>query len=95
MGKDKRPLWFKMFRHQKALIDSMPDETVGRALKAVFEYFETGEIVELEPLEFAVFSSIKPYIDESYSNYERSVESGRRGGKAKAQKYIDNEYSTP
>lgn len=79
MSKEKRPTWFKMFRNQKALIDSIPDEAVGKALKAVFQYFEDGEVMEMTPLEFAVFSSIKPYVDESIEDYNRSVEAGKKG----------------
>lgn len=76
-----RPAWFKMFLHQKALIDSVPDETAGRALKAVFLYFDTGEIANLDPLSFAVFATIKPYVDESFDDYTRDVENGRKGGR--------------
>lgn len=68
--KESRPSWFKMFRNQKALIDSVPDAEVGQALKAVFQYFENGEVVEMSPLVFAVFSSVKPYVDESYDDFE-------------------------
>ena len=76
-----RPAWFKMFLSQKALIDSVPDETAGKALKAVFAYFEAGEILQLDPLAFAVFSAVKPYVDESFADYAASVENGRRGGR--------------
>ena len=78
MSKDKRPSWFKMFRHQKPLFDSVSNETAGIVLKAAFEYFETGEIPQLEPLEFAMFSSIKQYIDESYEDFERISEQNRQ-----------------
>ena len=67
--KESRPAWFKLFRHQKALIDSVPDDAAGRAIKAVFQYFENGEVPPLSPLEFAVFSSIKPYVDESFEDF--------------------------
>lgn len=67
--KESRPAWFKLFRHQKALIDSVPDDSAGRAIKAVFQYFENGEVPPLSPLEFAVFSSIKPYVDESFEDF--------------------------
>lgn len=67
--KESRPAWFKLFRHQKALIDSVPDESAGKAIKAVFQYFENGEVPPLSPLEFAVFSSIKPYVDESFEDF--------------------------
>lgn len=66
---ENRPSWFKMFRNQKALIDSVPDETAGKALKAIFQYFECGEVIEMTPLEFAVFSSVKPYVDESFDDF--------------------------
>ena len=67
--KTNRPSWFKMFLHQKALLDAMPDETVGKALKAVFQYFDTGEVQELDSMAFAVFAAIKPYVDESYEDF--------------------------
>lgn len=67
--KTNRPSWFKMFLHQKALLDAMPDEIVGKALKAVFQYFDTGEVQELDPMAFAVFAAIKPYVDESYEDF--------------------------
>ena len=83
----KRPAWFKMFLHQKALIDSVSDEVAGRALKAVFQYFETGEIRDgLDQLTFAVFASIKPDIDESFDDYRKSVEYGMQGADARYNK---------
>lgn len=75
--KVSRPAWFKMFRHQKALIDSVPDAAAGKALKAIFQYFENGEVAELDPLEFAVFSSVKPYVDESFSDFEEASKKNR------------------
>jgi len=54
------------------LIDSVPDESAGKAIKAVFQYFENGEVTPLSPLEFAAFSALMPYISES----ERMFENG-------------------
>ena len=79
MAKENRPAWFKMFLNQKALIDSVPNETAGKALKAIFQYFESGEVIDMTPLEFAVFSSVKPYVDESIDDYKKSVEAGKAG----------------
>lgn len=79
--KNSRPTWFKMFLHQKAIIESVTDETAGKALKAAFTYFDTGECGELDPLAFAVFSAIKPYIDESFQEFQRSVDMGKEGAK--------------
>ena len=75
--KESRPAWFKLFRHQKALIDSVPDESAGKAIKAVFQYFENGEVPPLSPLEFAVFSSIKPYVDESFEYFAETSRKNR------------------
>lgn len=65
--KHKRSIWFRMHLHQKALIDSVPDETAGKAIKGALSYFESGIIpvcIQEDPLALAVFSSIKQYIDE-------------------------------
>lgn len=76
--KENRPSWFKMFGHQKPLVDSIPDEAVGKAIKALFQYFDTGEIVELPPLENALFSSLKPYVDESFEDFVQTSEKNRK-----------------
>ena len=79
MAKERRAQWFKLFRHQKSLIDSVSDQVAGEALKACFAYFETGELKDMEPLTFAVFSAIRPYIDESLEDYRKSQEYGHKG----------------
>lgn len=84
MASVERPSWFKMFLHQKALIDSVSDEVAGKALKACFAYFYSGDTTTvMDPLVFAVFSSIKPYIDESWNDYRERQERGRKGGAPK------------
>lgn len=95
MAKTERAQWFKMFLHQKALIDSVPDETAGKALKAAFRYFDSREMDELDPLAFAVFSVVKPYIDESFNDYQKSVDTGRAGGKKRWSKAGDKGDSPP
>ena len=77
--KSGRASWFKVFLHQKALIDAVPDENAGAALKAAFSYFDTGEAPEsLDPLTLAVFASLKPYIDEAFSDYQATSEKNRQ-----------------
>lgn len=78
---EKRPSWFKLFLHQKPLLDAVPDDVVGKAVKAAMQYFENGEVMELDPIAFAVFSTIKPGIDEAIEDFRHSVDLGRRGGK--------------
>ena len=68
--KERHPAWFKMFWHQRALIDSLPDAKVGQALKAAYQYFEDGTVPKMTPLAFTLFSSIKPYVDESLADFE-------------------------
>ena len=68
--KERHPAWFKMFWHQRALIDSLPDAKVGQALKAAYQYFEDGTVPQMTPLAFTLFSSIKPYVDESLADFE-------------------------
>ena len=78
---EKRPSWFKLFLHQKPIIDSVPDDVVGKAVKAAFHYFATKEEMELDVLAMVVYSSFKPYIEESFTDYERDVRNGHKGGR--------------
>ena len=82
MGKgEKRPSWFKMFLHQKSIVDSVSDEVVGKAVKAAYHYFATREELPLDVLPMVVYASFKPYIEESFADYERDVRNGHRGGR--------------
>ena len=85
MAKEKRATWWKMFYHQRAVINSVTDEDVGKGLKAAFAYFDGEEIKtdELSQGAFTVFCVIRPYIDESREDYKESVEYGRMGGNAR------------
>lgn len=80
MGKNKmgRPSWFKLFLHHKSLIDAVPDEVAGRALKAALRYFDTGEVVELDSLAGAVFAALKPHIDEAFADFQATSEKNRQ-----------------
>lgn len=78
-----RPSWFKFFLSIKPLLDAVPDESAGKAIKAALAYFEdrTHEVSGLDPLALALFTSLKPYIDDSYADFARRVENGRAGGR--------------
>lgn len=84
MAKEKRATWWKMFAHQRAVIEAITDAEVGRGLKAAYRYFDGEEITgeELTQSAFIVFSVIRPYIDEARADYAQRVEDGRRGGNA-------------
>ena len=81
--KSKRPSWFKLWLHHRALLDAVPDDVAGRAVKAALNYFATGEVVQLGQLEMVVFASIKSDIDEANADYLRDVENGKKGGRPK------------
>ena len=85
MGKNKigRPVWFKLFLHHKALIDAVPDEVAGKALKAALRYFDTGEAAELDSLAGAVFAALKPHIDEAFEDFQETSEKNRRNAKVR------------
>ena len=79
-----RPFWFKLDMSVKPLIDAIPDENAGRAIKAALEYFETREPItagDSDPLTLAAFMAIKGSVDDAYAEYEERVENGKKGGR--------------
>lgn len=72
-----RPSWFKVFLHQKAAIDEMPDEIVGRAFKAAMHYFETGEIPEIELVARGIFAPMRESVNEAFADFERTSDKNR------------------
>ena len=77
--KQEGAVWFRMFRNIRNVVDAVPDESAGAALKAVFAYFDTGELpTNLDTLGYALFLTIKPAVDESNEDYAKAVERGRK-----------------
>ena len=77
--KQEGAVWFRMFRNIRNMVDAVPDECAGAALKAGFAYFDTGELpTNLDTLGYALFLSIKPAVDESNEDYAKAVERGRK-----------------
>ena len=93
--KAKRPTWFKLWLSQKPLIDAVSDESVGKAFKAAYHYFDTGELSELDSLSGALFAVLKSQIDEAISNYNVSVEAGISGASKRWGKESQNGDSPP
>lgn len=81
MAKPKRATWWRMLYHQRAAIESVPDEDAGKGLKAAFRYFDGEELepTDLTPQAFTVFCVMRPYIDEPIRSYEESVKNGKKG----------------
>lgn len=85
--KTNRPSWFKIFLHQKPVIDANTDETVGKALKAALHYFETGELPEFEDAgEKSVFATFCPYVEESFEDYEKTSARNRENAMKRHEK---------
>ena len=77
--KQEGAVWFRMFRNIRNMVDAVPDASAGAALKAVFAYFDTGELPDnLDTLAYALFLTIKPAVDESNEDYAKAVERGRK-----------------
>lgn len=93
--KTRRASWFKLWLNQKPLIDAVPDEVAGRALKAAYHYFDTGEVPELDSLAGAVFAVLKSQIDEAISDYNVSVEAGTVGANKRWAKDSQNNNTPP
>ena len=80
MSKPKRATWFKLFLTVKPAIDAVPDDAVGRAVKAALAYFESGEQQNLDGLAGVVFAMLRPSVDEAVEDYQQAVAQGRIGG---------------
>lgn len=89
--KTGRPSWFKVFLHQKAAIDEMPDEIVGRAFKAAMQYFETGEVPEIELVARGIFAPMRESVNEAFADFEETSEKNRRN----VQKRWDKKKAPP
>lgn len=80
MARPKRATWFKMFYHNRAVLDALSDTDVGKAIKAAFAYFD-GEQIDPAAVPqgaFIAFSVIRPQIDEALQDYSDRVERGRQ-----------------
>ena len=85
MAKEARASWFKLFLHQKPMMDAVPDEVLGRAIKGAMAYCEKGEEAPLDTVEQLLFLMFKPYIDEAQADFQKKAENGKKGGRPKKQ----------
>ena len=77
--KQSSPVWFRMFANLRPLVEAVPDDAAGAALKAAFAYFVDGaEPKGLDTLALALFRAIRPSIDDSIRDYRQTVERGRK-----------------
>ncbi len=80
MSKPKRATWFKMMLSYKPMIDVVPDEAVGRAVKAALQYFDSGEPQNLDAMAGVVYAMLRASVDEAVADYQQTVDQGRIGG---------------
>lgn len=95
--REKRPFWFKLFLSIRPMLDAIPDESAGKAMKTALAYFEDRgcEIADLDPLATALFAALKTSIDESYADFDKRVENGRTGGRPQKPKVTNGNQCKP
>lgn len=76
-----RSQWLKIHLRDKALIDVLPAQNIGEALKAAMEYFATGKESALDPVTQAMYFVFKSSADEANEAYQMAVEYGSKGGR--------------
>ena len=65
MTDEKKAPWFKFWMRNKNNFDAMTDEQTGKTLKALLNYYDTGEEPQnLDPWENATFNNMRQELDE-------------------------------
>lgn len=67
-------------------INNLPDETQLELYTAICKYSLYDELPQLSPVAKAMFTLIKPNIDNATARYKASVENGKRGGRPQKEK---------
>lgn len=82
MAKQERPEWFKFWRRNRRTldIDQLSMESRGRIFTNMMRYFDSGEneLIELDPLESAMFNVLKINVDDSFSEFAAKSEQNRK-----------------
>ena len=78
---------FLIYLDYKEQFELLSDEELGRLLRAIMLYEETGEITELSGMLKMAFSFIKTQLDKDRQKYEdkceKNRENAKRGGRPK------------
>ena len=79
---------FVLYLEHKDIFDELDNDEAGKLIKAIFEYQNTGEIVELDRSLRLAFIPIKNALDRNEAKWEaerqKRREAGRLGGLAKS-----------
>ena len=81
MAKDS----FILYTEQKEVIDKLSDEQVGKLIKAIYEYVETGQMPKLDALLEIVIIPFKQNIDRNANKYEETKKKRSEAGKIGAE----------
>lgn len=98
MADEKKAPWFKFWMRNKNNFDAMTDEQAGKTLKALLNYYDSGEEPQnLGPWEKATFNNMRQELDECTKSYQTRVEknraNGEKGGRPPKEKptgYLEN-----
>ena len=81
MARKERPEWFKFWRRNRRTldIDQLSMESRGRIFTNMMRYFDSGdaELMELDPLESAMFNVLRINVDDSFSEFSAKSEKNR------------------
>ena len=74
MAKDS----FILYLEQKQIFEMLTNEEAGQLIKAIFEYEDTGQIVNLDRSLQIAFLPIKSALDRNKEKYENVVKRNKR-----------------
>lgn len=72
---------FVFYRSYYEAINELPEEYKLEVLNAIMEYNFNGTLPELSPVAKAMFTLMKPNMDNAARRYNASVENGKKGGR--------------
>lgn len=83
-AKSTGPQWFKLPISVLATFLILPDEAVGKGLKAAMNHFSTGQPPgDMEILAQVVYTALLPYMEEANRSYEKTVAAALKGAQAR------------
>lgn len=91
-------MWFRVYATGREALEEIPDQNLGKALKAAMRYFAAnGNAAEIEKIEndiaaendkltLIAFKALKTGIDDSFDAHELFRTSGQKGAAKKKEK---------
>lgn len=80
---------FVLYTEYMATLEALTDDEVGKLMRAVFAYAQTGEQIKLPPVLQMAFAFIRNQMDRDNKKWQTTralrAEAGRKGGQRRAQ----------